>query len=613
MRKEQTHLYFRYKKVKEKVIKWLNTARIEDFSLMAVVLFVEEWLLLGNYWSMVSTYQSVNISTTTIVISAIIYSVLAIPVIVFFFIELYRLKSKLKWIIAVEVITFFAFVIAPPRNADAMRVWLAKVYDVWMHGKKIVRPYFHYNTPDAFTLFHLPLINLWDGQIFQFSIWIALCAVLILFIKIGRVYTSDRAIAVGLCLFLFNPLIILASTVVITDIPMILAVAGLVYAMILYEQRRFNKSLFLVALFTAFGMNIKYNMLMFLPAVLYWSAKKVWADGINWKSLPLVMALIMLAVFPYYMNYLNIGNPVWPALTKYFPAKNLYWDEIASNHAEAFLGGKRNLWNFIESFSRLFIMPHHINPLAIFTVFFVFARFKYLNFIPAIMTTTYFFVLWLMMPQFSVAEKERYVLYLLPIIIPFGMSKIYELTSSYRNGEKIKKIFETLAVATILLYSVFTLVYSKDVFSYIYTGNKTAWHRATWYYEDYNWINKNITLNESGKILVIVSNQQTYYLKKPYVNGDELSALIDWRTMTDLSTILSALNKYNIQYIFIDADYVKGNHEIKRTFDILLKEKAIEQVRENKINLVASRLRDIYTETHTVLYKVKKVDFCVEN
>ena len=45
-----------------------------------------------------------------------------------------------------------------------MRVWLAKVYDVWMNNEKIIRPYFHYNTPDAFALFHLPLIDFMDGE-----------------------------------------------------------------------------------------------------------------------------------------------------------------------------------------------------------------------------------------------------------------------------------------------------------------------------------------------------------------------------------------------------------------------------------------------------------------
>jgi hypothetical protein len=586
-----------------KIIELFKKRNIDDAALFSIILFAGAWLFIGNFWSIVSTYRPVNISSGITILSAIIYLIVAIPVIIFFFIELFRLKSKIKWFIAAEVIVFFAFVIAPPRNADAMRVWLAKVYDVWMHGKKIIRPYWHYNTPDAFTLFHLPLINLWDGQVFQMSIWVALCAALILFIKIGRVYLTDKGIAIGLCLFVFNPLIILASTVVLSDIPMILAVAGLLYAMLLYEQGHFNKSLLLVVFFAAFGMNVRYNMLMFLPAALYWAFQKIREDGIYWKSSQWMLILIGLAVLPYCMNYFNIGNPFWPVFAEYFPSNNPYWDEVAIAGSSGAFGGERNLWSFIQSFYRLFLMPHHINPLAIFIIFFVFARHKHLDFIPALFVISYIFILWLIMPQYSVDEKERYVLYLLPIIIPFGISKIYGMESSC--GEKIKKVFESSVVIAILIYSVFTFVYSKHVFSYIYTGDKEVWHKDTWYYTEYDWINKNITLNASENILVIVPVQQTYYLKKPYINADALSAVVPWRTMTNVNSIMSMIKKHNIRYIFVDEDYAKSDVYINRAFDVLIENKRIEKIRENKVRQCSSRIRDIYTEVQAVLYKVR--------
>ena len=559
---------------------------------------------MGTVWSLIFSIHPIKISHNLVVIFFIIYLIAVVPTIFSFFVELLRFKSKLKWIIITEVTIFIAFIIAPPRNADAMRVWLAKVFDVWMNGEKIVRPYWHYNTPDAFTLFHLPLINLGDGQVFQLSIWTALCALILIMIKIGKAYLTERGVIISLILFLFNPLIILASTVVITDIPIMLAVAGFIYSMIAYEQGRFKESLILVVLFTAFGMNIKYNMLMFLPAILYWSFIKIRKNGFCRQTLPISILLVGLAILPYLMNYINIGNPVWPALVNFFPSNNPYWDQIAVNTSSSFLGGERTVWTFIRSFSGLFMMPHHINPLAMGTVFFIFGKFKYLDHMPALIVTTYLLVLWLMMPEFAINEKERYVLYLFPIIIPLGVSKINKTLSSRRNIEKYKRAYEIAVIGSMLLYSAFTVVYSYDSFRYMVNHDKARWHRATWYYKDYDWINRNILLEKGDKILVIARTQQTYYLKKPYINGDGLSAAIHWSSLLDIEALKSMIARNNFKYIFVDDIYLKGHKDAQVAIDILKKEKVIEKIRENKAKLYSSRIKNRYKETSTILYRI---------
>lgn len=577
----------------------------KDLSFYAVVLFATVWLCAGNLWSLLASYSSVHFSPLAVFLYAVIYLMVTTPVILFFFKELMQLKSKFKFIILLQVFIFLMFVIAPPRNADAMRVWLPKVYDVWLYGSKIVRPYLHFHTPDAFSLFHVPLINLWDGQIFQFSIWVALCATLIMLIKIGRVYLTDGFMVLGLFLFLFNPFIILGSTAVLTDVPMYLAVAGLLYAMILYEQRRFDKSLIFVMLFLAFGMNIKYNMMMLLPVVTCWLVIKVWTNGINWKTFPLVFIFIGLAILPYYLNYLNIGNPVWPACIEFFPSKYPHWDVMARAAFDGFVGGERTLWNFVLSFFRLFILPHHINPLAMFTIFFVFVKYKHLHFWPGIMVAVYLFILWLMMPEFSVNEKERYVLYLFPIIIPLGLATIQHIFSKVKYGQILKKIFVGGVGATMLVYAGFTAVYSQDVVLHAFTHDKARWHRATWYYDDYQWINKEISLDGSGKILVLVQAGPTYYLRKPWLNADPTSALIDWKAATDLNSIMDMMRKYEVQYIFVDDDFLKTYSEAQKAIDILVENGAVEVVRKNIVKLSHSRIRKKYSDHTTILYRVK--------
>jgi hypothetical protein len=591
--------------MKCRILNLIRNSCLDDMSLWSVALFAGSWLVLGNVWSLVFSFRPITITTQITAIFSILYLLAIIPTILSFLAELSRIKNRLKWVILCEVLIFVPFIIAPPRNADAMRVWLAKIYDVWMNGEKIIRPYLHYNTPDAYSLFHLPMINLWDGQIFQLSIWTALCAVIILLIKIGRVYcTDERVMIIGIALFLFNPLIILASTVVITDMPVILAVSGVVYSMILYEQGKFKQSLILLVLFTAFGMNIKYNMLMFLPAILYWAVKKVRGNELNRKTLSIALIFVVLGILPYLMNYINLGNPVWPALVKLFPGNNPHWDEMALTATSNFLTGSRTIWSFVQSFFRLFLMPQYINPLAMITIFFVFVRFKYLEYMPAVIVTTYLLILWLMMPDFSTNEKQRYVLYLFPLMIPLGVAKIYELLSSFRSGEKYKRVFEGAVILSLFIYSAFTLVYSYDSLRYAVTHDKARWHRATWYYKDYDWINRNVSLGDREKILVIASAQQTYYLRMPYLNGDSLSAAVNWTNLSDLEKIVKMLEKNDIKFIFVDDQYLKRQKNANRVIEILRKENIIEKVREGTSKLYVSRIRNIFSKTRTVLYKV---------
>ena len=177
---------------------------------------------------------------------------------------------------------------------------------------------------------------------------------------------------------------------------------------------------------------------MFIPALMYWFITELRFLKTNAKIALCLLPLIISAVYPYVTNYINIGNPVWPALTQYFPAHNPLWDKMANNVSREFVGGERSFTNLISSLLRLLVMPHHINPLAIILLFFVFKKYRYINYMPAIIVISYTIILWLMMPNFAESQKERYILYLFPVIIPFGLSYINELVT-----KNIKYIFDT--------------------------------------------------------------------------------------------------------------------------------------------------------------------------
>ena len=143
---------------------------------------------------------------------------------------------------------------------------------------------------------------------------------------------------------------------------------------------------------------------------------------------------------------------------------------------------------------------------------------------PSVLVVSYLIILWLMMPKFSEYEKERYVLYLFPIIIPFGLNYIYLYISKHTHYYAIKKYLLYCIYSSVIIYFTFTVIYSFDAINYLFSLNKKNWHKATWYYNDYDWINNNIELSHDKVILVITDAQQTYYLRKKYINGDSLSA-----------------------------------------------------------------------------------------
>jgi len=75
------------------------------------------------------------------------------------------------------------------------------------------------------------------------------------------------------------------------------------------------------------------------------------------------------------------------------------------------------------------------------------------------------------MPVFVGFEKERYLLYLLPVIIPFGVAAIQSLYEKY-NLLKLYKTFQVSVLITWVIYLSFTMYYAKDALKYLITFDK---------------------------------------------------------------------------------------------------------------------------------------------
>ncbi len=583
---------------------FLKLYRNDDFAMYSIAFFILTWMSMGNLIS-ISYNARFTIFTNQV---NILYLVIYLSAVIFVFIALYKELSSLSSkyviiIVTIQLLLFLTFVYAPPRNADAMRVWLAKIYDILLNGEKILRPYAHYHTPDVFTLFHLPLIQIGDGQLFQLSIYTCFAGILILLIKICNYYDNEYVTYSCLLLFIFNPLITLSTTVILSDMPIILSFAGIMFS-ILYFSKNKKKAFLFSAVMMAYALNIKYNALIILPAYGFWillNIKKI----IKITDLKIILFLFYLflhSVYPYIMNYFYIGNPVWPALTKIFPANIASWDIAANYLTQGFLNDEKSFSNLIVSFFNLITMPHHINPIIILLIPFLFQKFKYVSYMPLVIVFSYFLFLWVMMPRFGESEKERYVLYLFPIIIPYGVIGFSRQITKYKHFLKTPILFIIIVIPTII-YFIFNVYYAKDSLQYLVYKNNNSWHKHTWYYGDYKWINENITLKNNEKIMVYSSNQLTYYLRKKYINIDPLSGYFKENEI--FKTIIKyedEIIKRNIAYVFVDYDVLDERN--KKMINQMVSRGSITVIRNSNTFISSSRLFDQGSFHKTVLYKV---------
>ncbi len=247
-------------------------------------------------------------------------------------------------------------------------------------------------------------------------------------------------------------------------------------------------------------------------------------------------------------------------------------------------------------------MPHHINPIIILLIPFLFQKFKYVSYMPLVIVFSYFLFLWVMMPRFAESEKERYVLYLFPIIIPYGVIGFSRQITKYKHFLKTPILFLIIVIPTII-YFIFNVYYAKDSLQYLVYKNNNSWHKHTWYYGDYKWINENITLKNNEKLMVYSSNQLTYYLRKKYINIDPLSGYFKENEI--FKTIIKyedEIIKRNIAYVFVDYDVLDERN--KKMINQMVSRGSITVIRNSNTFISSSRLFDQGSFHKTVLYKV---------
>lgn len=408
--------------------------------------------------------------------------------------------------------------------------------------------------------------------------------------------------------------------------------------------------------FLSLGMALacKHQAVLFVP----WFALLAWwrLDQHNFRTRSTWVILGGISMFlvpmPYYIRtFFDTGAPMWPLMQKLFIKDFQYLHEVGAHYTKDFQG-KHNLANLIHSIKTIIKTPFMPASLWLLAgVGIVFARERRLRL--WIGAPLFFGTLWIVQPKIY----WRFPIYFTPfaaLLAALGYQAIKtrakgrtqsvsndtaDEVSQAASANEVSMIASasnrdtkdhTAAASqgsshllwTLLRYGILlgvgvtclfgvgiAALYSKGLLAYHLHRDLDRYHRATWYYDDYQKILKQTS--KDAKLFVIVYAGQTYYLKRSYLRGDPvLSAAIDWRKINTASAFHRFLREKKIDYLFYDRDatwhFALAGKEMKKVMTEVQRSPLFEVLWRREGTITLSRIRGTLRKTHTMLIRVKK-------
>ena len=141
----------------------------------------------------------------------------------------------------------------------------------------------------------------------------------------------------------------------------------------------------------------------------------------------------------------------------------------------------------------------------------------------------------------------RHILLLLPIASLLFVPALDGLWLREGFTRLIQRVLAGGLAVSILLSAIFAWDYAR----YDVTGDSGTFHRFTWYYPVYDWINKNTP--KASRFLVIVYSGHSYYLDRPYRRADPwLSGVVDWSHVASSADVAQVLRHGGYDYVLYD-------------------------------------------------------------
>ena len=196
-----------------------------------------------------------------------------------------------------------------------------------------------------------------------------------------------------------------------------------------------------------------------------------------------------------------------------------------------------------------------------------------------------FFLLWLTVQP---SLYPRFSLFFTPVVA-LGLGTLLGTSGPRRWVESTWRAGLGLLTIAFLASGIY---YSADGARYLFDGDLPRFHRATWYYPVYAWINN--SLPDDARLLVIVRSGQSYYLNRRYRRADPfLTGVVNWdslRGTADLDRVLAEGRYSYLLYDRTDWSPYPGGSRMQQLLDDAIQDKTLIPERRFRVRLVASRL-----------------------
>jgi hypothetical protein len=412
--------------------------------------------------------------------------------------------------------------------------------------------------------------------------------------------TRFREISIVAMLFLLHPAVLKSGTTAFADAYAILAVftaTSLIASA--SDDESLSRAAFVAGLVSWIGIQSRYQLVAFgvaasLGFLFVWRSTRSSAGNLGRFALGAIAAGAMASPF-YLMNLSVFGNPVWPFFA-HTGANASYADLVgaAYHHSQT---GAHSIAELMRGLGRLVTFRDMFPIPLVFALVGIAAWIRCKRERATLIIATSFALLWIIAQP---ALFPRFVLYLVPFVLLLAIC----LINSARGSSKIRVGFMT---AALVLFAAADTVYSTDNLKYDLTGDTAAFHRYTWYFPVYQWVNSHA--ERDARFLVIVWSGYTYHLDRQYRRADPwLSGEMDWRRIQDARALDSAMTRGKFDYVIYDARSWKGmegGENMMLAMDDAIRTGSLIPVRKFRERLYTSRINKSYHESDVYVLRRK--------
>jgi hypothetical protein len=489
--------------------------------------------------------------------------------------------------------------IAPPRDGDVVRYHLAHIAQIVRDGKWMPIADYHYALPFGWTFNYLPFqaANIPQAAHMLNAIVVLLIALTLMsFAKGSRHPSTVRAAAVA---FVLHPAVLKAGTTAFADAYSMLVVLTAAVLISRHRDEPDSRSIAFLAGFVSWiGIQSRYQLIAFgIAATLAF----LWGQGRGQRKSELLRfalgaAIALVVASPFYlMNLHEFGNPVWP----FFAGRGLhpsYADVIAQAYQRSQTGA-HSIIELSRGLRRL-IEARDMFPIPIFVGLAVavgWLRRRAVS-IPLLVVATSFIALWIVAQP---ALFPRFVLYFFPLGLLIALELIGNATATAARVSTVGLVVAALTLA------VADVAYATDNLEYVSSGDRNTFHRYTWYYPVYQWINTRMP--PDARFAVIVWSGYSYYLDRQYRRADPwLSGEVDWDRIGGAQALDSVLARRNIDYVvYENRDWTAfhGGARMTRVIGESVRKGTLVPLHKFHERLYTSRLNRAYLESDVYVLK----------